>query len=102
MSGVLIEGFHCTINHLHYEIPPYHSLSPLPPGDATDKDRQIFLKHILQAKKVAQYQHPNLVCLVGCVTEMEPLSLLTEYPEYGDLLTYLRTQRMEVRACLII
>ena len=64
--------------------------------DATEQDRQIFLKHILQAKKVAQYQHPHLVCLVGCVTEMEPLSLLTEYPEQGDLLTYLRSQRWEV------
>ncbi|CAI8046059.1 Tyrosine-protein kinase receptor torso, partial [Geodia barretti] len=64
--------------------------------DATEQDRQIFLKHILQAKKVAQYQHPHLVCLVGCVTEMEPLSLLTEYPEQGDLLTYLRSQRWEI------
>ena len=61
-----------------------------------DKDREIFLKHILQAKKVAGYQHPHLVCLVGCVTEQEPLSLLMEYPEQGDLLTYLRTQRHEV------
>lgn len=68
--------------------------------DAPDRDRQIFLKHILQAKKVAQYQNPHLVCLVGCVTEQEPLSLLTEYPKQGDLLTYLRTQRQEVQTLL--
>ena len=66
------------------------------PEDALDMERQIFLKHILQAKKVAQYPNPHLVCLVGCVTEQEPLSLLTEYPEQGDLLTYLRAQRHEV------
>ena len=80
------------------EVPLKFSLNAA--DDATDKDRQIFLKHILQAKKVAQYQHPNLVCLVGCVTEMEPLSLLTECPEQGDLLTYLRSQRMEVNDSL--
>lgn len=64
--------------------------------DAADKDRQIFLKHILQAKKVAQYPNSHVITLVGCITEQEPLSLLTEYPAHGDLLQYLRAQRQEV------
>ena len=53
----------------------------------------------LQAKKVAQYQNPHTVCLVGCVIEQEPYSLLTEYPEQGALLTYtseLRAMRQVV------
>ena len=69
--------------------------------DALDKDRQVFLKHVLQAKKVAQYQNPHIVCLVGCVTEQEPYSLLIEYPEQGDLLTYLRTERHEA-SCFVL
>ena len=64
--------------------------------DASDRDRQVFLRHIIQAKKIAQYPNVHLVCMLGCVTEEEPLCLLTEYPEKGDLLTYLRTQRYEV------
>ncbi|XP_068699753.1 fibroblast growth factor receptor 3-like [Montipora foliosa] len=37
--------------------------------------------------------HPNIIRLMGCVTESEPLLVLIEYVPYGDLLGYLRKSR---------
>ena len=48
-------------------------------------------------KKVTEGQNPHVVCLVGCVTIQEPLCLITEFVMYGDLLSYLRTNRRMVR-----
>ena len=48
-------------------------------------------------KKVAEGQNPHVVAMVGCVTVQEPLSLITEYVVYGNLLYYLRTSRKMVR-----
>ena len=51
-------------------------------------------------KKVAEGQNPHVVGLVGCVTTQEPLCLITEFVEYGDLLSYLRTSRKQVTSTL--
>ncbi|XP_068734108.1 fibroblast growth factor receptor 2-like [Montipora capricornis] len=37
--------------------------------------------------------HPHVIKLIGCVTQSEPLLVLTEYVPYGDLLGYLRNSR---------
>lgn len=47
-------------------------------------------------KKVSEGQNPHVVTLIGCVTVQEPLCIVTEYVKYGDLLTYLRTNRQLV------
>ena len=47
-------------------------------------------------KKVAEGQNPHVISLVGCVTIQEPLSLIIEFIRYGDLLSYLRTNRRNV------
>ena len=49
-------------------------------------------------KKVAEGQNPHVVGLLGCVTIREPLCLITEFIKYGDLLSYLRTNRRMVHA----
>ena len=44
-------------------------------------------------KKVSAGQNPHVVSMVGCVTVQEPLSLITEFVPYGNLLQYLRTNQ---------
>ena len=69
---------------------------------ANGNERQDFLSEIEMMKKVAEGQNPHVVCLVGCVTIQEPLCLITEFVKYGDLLSYLRTNRRMVCSYIII
>ena len=48
-------------------------------------------------KKIAEGNNPHVVNMIGCVTLQEPLCLVTEFVKYGDLLSYLRTTRKQVR-----
>ena len=48
-------------------------------------------------KTIAEGGNPHVVSLIGCVTEKEPLCLITEYLPYGDLLSYLHSIRKVVR-----
>ena len=63
---------------------------------AKGSERQDFLSEIEMMKKVAEGQNPHVVSLVGCVTIQEPLCLITEFIRYGDLLSYLKTNRRMV------
>ena len=65
----------------------------IPSVSAKGNERQDFLSEIEMMKKVAEGQSPHVVCLLGCVTIQEPLCLITEFVKYGDLLSYLRTNR---------
>ena len=65
---------------------------------AKGSERQDFLSEIEMMKKVAEGQNPHVVGLLGCVTIQEPLCLITEFVKYGDLLSYLRTNRRMVHA----
>ena len=62
-------------------------------ASALGNERQDFLSEIEMMKKVAVGQNPHVVGLLGCVTIQEPLCLITEFVKYGDLLSYLRTNR---------
>lgn len=54
--------------------------------NASQKVQQDFQR---EAELMADLQHPNIVCLVGVVTRQEPMCLLFEYMEHGDLHEYL-------------
>jgi proto-oncogene tyrosine-protein kinase Ret len=56
-------------------------------------ERRDFLSEIEMMKKVSAGQNPHVVSMVGCVTVQEPLSLITEFVPYGNLLQYLRTNQ---------
>ena len=47
-------------------------------------------------KKVAKGNNSHVVSLIGCVTVEEPLCLVIEFLEYGDLLSYLHIIKKEV------
>lgn len=48
-------------------------------------------------KKIAEGKNTHVVNMLGAVTIQEPLCIITEFVEYGDLLNYLRANRKQVR-----
>ena len=70
-------------------------------ASARGNERRDFLEEIEMMKKVSEGQNPHIVSMVGCVTLQEPLSLITEFVPFGNLLQYLRTSRKMVMAVLI-
>jgi serine/threonine protein kinase len=62
-------------------------------SSAKGGERRDFLSEIEMMKKVSAGQNPHVVSMVGCVTVQEPLSLITEFVPYGNLLQYLRTNQ---------
>ena len=47
-------------------------------------------------KKVSEGHSPHVVGMLGCVTVQEPLCLVIEFVQHGDLLSYLRSNRKTV------
>ena len=47
-------------------------------------------------KKIADGNNSHVVNMVGCITIQEPLCLVTEFAEHGDLQTFLKTCRKQV------
>lgn len=54
---------------------------------ATDKDRSDFLS---EASIMGQFDHPNVIKLLGVVTKTRPAMIVTEFMENGSLDKYLR------------
>lgn len=52
-------------------------------------------------KRIAEGNNPHVVNLIGCVTIQEPLCLITEFVKYGDLQSYLRTNRRMVSSIIL-
>ena len=65
-------------------------------GSAKGSERRDFLQEIDMMKKVSEGQNPHVVSMVGCVTVQEPLSLISEFVPFGNLLQYLRTNQKMV------
>jgi len=64
-------------------------------------ERKDFLSEIDMMKKVSEKHNHNVVEMLGCVTQQEPLCIVTEFVKYKDLLSYLRSIR-EVRGTVIL
>lgn len=47
-------------------------------------------------KRIGFAKHPHVVSLFGCVTIPEPMCILLEYLEYGNLRDYLQSISEEV------
>ena len=65
-------------------------------ASARGSERQDFLSEIEMMKKVSEGHNSHVVGMLGCSTLQEPLCLVTEFVKYGDLLSYLRTNRKMV------
>lgn len=64
---------------------------------ASGKEKADFLSEIDMMKKIAEGYNPHIVNMVGCVTLQEPLCLITEFVPFGDLLSFLRSNRKKVK-----
>ncbi|XP_033110473.1 uncharacterized protein LOC117111633 isoform X3 [Anneissia japonica] len=60
-------------------------------GFADSGDRQNFLREIDLMKALGH--HPNVVSLLACCTLEQPICLVVEHCEHGDLLNYIRIHR---------
>ena len=58
--------------------------------NAVGSVKKRFLSEIEIMKKLSKGHNPHVVAMKGCVTTQEPLCLITELVEFGDLLSYLR------------
>ena len=79
------------------------SYTNLLPDNIDGPEKANFLKEIEMMKKVSGSNHDHqmfVVNMLGCVTIQEPMMLVLEYASHGDLLTYLRQSRGEVRRAL--
>ena len=64
-------------------------------SDSTDKEaRDHLLEEIELMKSIGS--HRNIVSMLGCWVNSEPIFLLLEYLAYGDLLNWLRRKRQQV------
>lgn len=76
-----------------------HTLTPSLSDNALGSEKGSFLKEIEMMKKVTDTQNEYskfVVNMVGCVTVKEPLLLVLEYVQHGDLLKYLRAMKKQV------
>ena len=64
--------------------------------DATDIDKDQFLKEIELMKRISECSNPHIINMIGAVTTMEPMLLVIEFMKYGDLQSYLKACRKEV------
>ena len=71
-------------------------------ASADGSERVDFLKEIDIMKRISERTSPHVVNMIGCVTAQEPLCLVIEYIEHGDLLTYLRLNRKNVKLLLLL
>lgn len=63
--------------------------------DTTDEEaRNQFLEEIELMKAIGS--HRNIVSMLGCWVNSDPIFLVLEYLPYGDLLHWLRNKRIQV------
>ena len=60
-------------------------------ADNDELARQQFIQEILVMKQLER--HENILHMVGCITSAQPVCLVMEYADNGDLLTFLLSQR---------
>ncbi|KAK3592670.1 hypothetical protein CHS0354_015972 [Potamilus streckersoni] len=59
--------------------------------DATEIEQRLFLEEVAPYR---EFNHPNIVRLLGQCTEASPFLAVLEYPSLGDLKTYLRKEKL--------
>ena len=66
-------------------------------GGAEAREVDNFLEEIGMMKKVSTGECCHVVQMVGCVSTALPLALVMEFVPFGDLLSYLKYWRKNVR-----
>lgn len=61
--------------------------------EVTVADKNAFLKEAEIMKRFSDPWHPNVIRLLGVITQSEPLMIITEFLSNGDLQSFLRKNR---------
>ncbi|XP_056607029.1 tyrosine-protein kinase Fes/Fps isoform X2 [Triplophysa dalaica] len=59
-------------------------------------------KFLMEARILKQYDHPNIVKLIGVCTQKQPIYIIMELVQGGDFLTFLRTEGQNLGTKMLI
>ncbi|XP_005166438.1 tyrosine-protein kinase Fes/Fps isoform X1 [Danio rerio] len=59
-------------------------------------------KFLMEARILKQYDHPNIVKLIGVCTQKQPIYIIMELVQGGDFLTFLRTEGHNLKSSMLI
>ncbi|XP_070268523.1 tyrosine-protein kinase Fer isoform X1 [Myotis yumanensis] len=62
-----------------------------------DLPQELKIKFLQEAKILKQYDHPNIVKLIGVCTQRQPIYIIMELIPGGDFLSYLRKKKDELK-----
>ncbi|XP_063094177.1 tyrosine-protein kinase Fer isoform X2 [Cavia porcellus] len=62
-----------------------------------DLPQELKIKFLQEAKILKQYDHPNIVKLIGVCTQRQPVYIVMELVPGGDFLTFLRKKKDELK-----
>nr|KAF6366196.1 FER tyrosine kinase [Pipistrellus kuhlii] len=62
-----------------------------------DVPQELKMKFLQEAKILKQYDHPNIVKLIGVCTQRQPIYIIMELIPGGDFLSYLRKKKDEIK-----
>uniref|UniRef100_A0AAR2ILR1 Tyrosine-protein kinase n=1 Tax=Pygocentrus nattereri TaxID=42514 RepID=A0AAR2ILR1_PYGNA len=59
-------------------------------------------KFLMEARILKQYDHPNIVKLIGVCTQKQPIYIIMELVQGGDFLSFLRTEGHNLKPKMLI
>ncbi|XP_066557715.1 tyrosine-protein kinase Fes/Fps [Amia ocellicauda] len=59
-------------------------------------------KFLMEARILKQYDHPNIVKLIGVCTQKQPIYIVMELVQGGDFLTFLRNEGSQLKTKMLI
>ncbi|XP_055010658.1 tyrosine-protein kinase Fes/Fps isoform X3 [Boleophthalmus pectinirostris] len=59
-------------------------------------------KFLMEARILKQYDHPNIVKLIGVCTQRQPIYIIMELVPGGDLLSFLRTEGLNLKPKMLV
>ncbi|XP_034870913.1 tyrosine-protein kinase Fer isoform X2 [Mirounga leonina] len=62
-----------------------------------DLPQELKIKFLQEAKILKQYDHPNIVKLIGVCTQRQPIYIIMELVPGGDFLSFLRKKKDEIK-----
>ncbi|XP_053763130.1 tyrosine-protein kinase Fer isoform X2 [Panthera pardus] len=62
-----------------------------------DLPQELKIKFLQEAKILKQYDHPNIVKLIGVCTQRQPIYIIMELVPGGDFLSFLRKKKDELK-----
>ncbi|KAM5261702.1 tyrosine-protein kinase Fer isoform 1-T2 [Hipposideros larvatus] len=62
-----------------------------------DLPQELKIKFLQEAKILKQYDHPNIVKLIGVCTQRQPIYIIMELIPGGDFLSFLRKKKDEIK-----